>query len=100
MKSLRIRGLRVRAVVVPMKRPLATSIALVSSAPLLLLDLQTSAGIVGRHTGRPTEPLPRGRYSLVDVVTASARRLRVVPAQHRTTARALPYGRRRFGCRH
>jgi len=47
-KSLKIRSLRVRAVVVPMKRPLATSIAPVSAAPLLLLDLQTSAGIAGR----------------------------------------------------
>ena len=31
-----------------MKRPLATSIAAVTVAPLLLLDLQTNAGIVGR----------------------------------------------------
>ena len=48
MTALKIRRLRVRAVVVPMKRPLATSIAAVTVAPLLLLDLQTSAGITGR----------------------------------------------------
>ena len=48
MKSLNIRGLKVRAVVVPMKRPLVVSISAVTAAPLLLLDLQTSAGIVGR----------------------------------------------------
>jgi len=48
MKSLRIRDLRVRAVAVPMKRPLQTSIALVNVAALLLLDLETDGGIVGR----------------------------------------------------
>ena len=48
MKTLKIRGLRVRAVVVPMKRQLATSIAAVTAAPLLLLDLQTNSGIAGR----------------------------------------------------
>ena len=45
---MRIRELKVRAVAAPMKRPLATSIATVSVAPLLLLDLQTDSGIVGR----------------------------------------------------
>jgi hypothetical protein len=37
---------------------------------------------------------------VVDVVAAGACRLSVVPAQQRAAARALPYGRRRFGCRH
>jgi len=45
---MRIRDLKVRAVAAPMKRPLATSIATVTVAPLLLLDLQTDSGIVGR----------------------------------------------------
>ena len=45
---LRIRSVTVRAVAAPMKRPLATSIATVSVAPLLLLDLETDAGITGR----------------------------------------------------
>jgi mandelate racemase len=48
MKSLSIRDIRVRAVAAPMKRPLVTSIATVSVAPLLLLDLETDGGIVGR----------------------------------------------------
>jgi mandelate racemase len=47
-KALKIRGIRVRAVVAPVKRPLATSIGAVTAAPLLLLDLQTDGGIVGR----------------------------------------------------
>jgi mandelate racemase len=46
--ALKIRDIRVRAVAAPMKRPLATSIATVSVAALLLIDLQTEAGIVGR----------------------------------------------------
>jgi mandelate racemase len=45
---MKIRGLRLRAVAAPMKRPLATSIASVTVAPLLLIDLETDAGIVGR----------------------------------------------------
>jgi len=45
---MNIRGIRLRAVAAPMKRPLVTSIATVSVAPLLLVDLETDAGIVGR----------------------------------------------------
>jgi len=45
---LKIHGLTARAVAVPMKRPLATSTGALSVAPLLLIDLQTDAGIVGR----------------------------------------------------
>ncbi len=45
---MKIQGIRVRAVAAPMKRPLATSIGAVTVAPLLLLDLQTDADIVGR----------------------------------------------------
>lgn len=48
MKALTIRGIRARAVVAPMKRPLATSIGALTTAPLLLIDLQTDAGIAGR----------------------------------------------------
>jgi mandelate racemase len=46
--KLKIRAIRARAVAVPMKRPLHTSIAAVTVAPLLLIDLQTDGGIVGR----------------------------------------------------
>jgi mandelate racemase len=45
---MKIKNLRLRAVAAPMKRPLATSIASVTVAPLLLIDLETDAGIVGR----------------------------------------------------
>jgi len=46
--KLKIRGLRARAVAVPMKRPLATATGSVTIAPLLLLDLETDGGITGR----------------------------------------------------
>jgi len=45
---MKIRNLRLQAVAAPMKRPLATSIASVTVAPLLLIDLETDDGIVGR----------------------------------------------------
>jgi mandelate racemase len=45
---LKIQSIRVRPVAVPMKRPLQTSIAAVTVAPLLLIDLQTDGGVVGR----------------------------------------------------
>jgi mandelate racemase len=46
--SPRIRELRLRAVAAPMKRPLATSTGKLTEAALLLIDLHTDAGIVGR----------------------------------------------------
>lgn len=48
LRDLRIRDIRVRKVAAPMKRPLATSAGTVALAPLVLLDLRTDAGIVGR----------------------------------------------------
>ena len=46
--ELAVRDIRVRAVAAPMKLPLATSTGAISTAPLLLLDLRTDTGIVGR----------------------------------------------------
>src|SRR5688572_13029021 len=46
--KLGVRSLRVRAVAVPMRLPLQTSTGAVSIAPLVLLDLETTAGITGR----------------------------------------------------
>ena len=45
---LNIKSISVRAVAVPMRRPLQTSTGAVSVAPLLLVDLRTDGGIVGR----------------------------------------------------
>jgi len=46
--KLAIRNIRVRAVAAPMTRPLVTSTGAVSVAALLLIDLETDGGIVGR----------------------------------------------------
>ena len=42
-----LRALRARAVNVPMKRPLAVATGAVTHAPLVLIDLETSAGVTG-----------------------------------------------------
>ena len=45
---MKITQIRCRAVSAPMKRPLATSVATLTASALLLIDLETDAGIVGR----------------------------------------------------
>ena len=45
---MKIKAIRVRAVSAPIRRPLVTSVGTVSSAALLLIDLQTDEGITGR----------------------------------------------------
>ena len=47
-QGLSVRSLTVRAVSVPMKRPLQTSTGAISTAPRVLIDLLTSEDIVGR----------------------------------------------------
>lgn len=44
---LTIQGLRARAVNVPLAQPLQTSSGVISTAPLVLVDLQTHEGIIG-----------------------------------------------------
>jgi mandelate racemase len=46
--DLKISGLTARAVAAPMKLPLQTASGAVSVAPLVLIDLRTSAGLTGR----------------------------------------------------
>ncbi|TMH66075.1 MAG: mandelate racemase [Betaproteobacteria bacterium] len=45
---MKIKHLRLRPVAAPMKRPLTTSTGAVTVAALLLIDLETDAGVVGR----------------------------------------------------
>ena len=45
---MKITAIRSRAVAAPMKRPLATSTGALTAAMLLLIDLETDAGVVGR----------------------------------------------------
>jgi mandelate racemase len=46
--KMKIQSISVRAVAVPIRRPLQTSVGAVTIAPLLLVDMKTSGGIVGR----------------------------------------------------
>ena len=45
---LPLRSIQTRAVEIPMARPLGTSAQTMNSAPILLIDMQTEEGIVGR----------------------------------------------------
>jgi mandelate racemase len=45
---MKIQSIRTRAVSAPMKRPLATSTGALTASALLLVDLRTDQGIVGR----------------------------------------------------
>jgi len=47
-RPMKITAIRCRAVAAPMKRPLATSTGALTAAMLLLIDLETDAGVVGR----------------------------------------------------
>ncbi len=46
--ELHIRSLRLRPVLVPLRRPLVTSVVTIEKAALLLIDLETEEGITGR----------------------------------------------------
>jgi mandelate racemase len=48
MVPIAVKSVRVRAVVAPMPKPLHTSVGALTTAPLVLVDLETSAGTVGR----------------------------------------------------
>lgn len=60
--TLTVRSVRVRAVNVPLVRPLHTAGGLVGASPLLLIDLETEEGLTGRsylfcYTGIAQKPL-------------------------------------------
>jgi mandelate racemase len=46
--DLIVRGIKARAVVAPMKRPVRTAVGTIPAAPLVLIDLATEQGITGR----------------------------------------------------
>ena len=60
--NLKIREIRVRAVAVPMKRPLTTSTGALTQAALVLLDLRTDGGVTGR-----SYLFPIGRHNVAPI---------------------------------
>jgi mandelate racemase len=47
MENLKITGVRVRAVSVPLEHPVRTSVGIVATSPLVLIDIDTNAGVKG-----------------------------------------------------
>src|SRR3954466_3258920 len=86
---MRITNIRCRAVAAPMKRPLATSVATLTASALLLIDLETDAGIVGRSYlfGMGQQNLaPMAK--LVDVMTQMVKGDEVAPLEIERKLRA------------
>jgi mandelate racemase len=54
--ALRLKSLRARAVVLKLKRPVVARIATMTEWPLILIDLYTEEGIVGRSYLEPYTP--------------------------------------------
>jgi mandelate racemase len=77
---MKITNIRCRAVAAPMKRPLATSVATLTASALLLIDLETDAGIVGRSYlfGMGRQNLPP-MATLVEAMTAMIKGDEVAP---------------------
>lgn len=66
-----IRSLRARAVFVPMTRPLHTSTGAIDKVPLVLIDLETSTGAVGRGYLFCVTPLAlKAQVALLDDMAA------------------------------
>lgn len=50
---LTLRNVELRALFVPLKRPIVSKVGLFDRWPLILIDLQTEEGIVGRSYREP-----------------------------------------------
>jgi len=51
--ELTVRSLRARPVVVPLKRPIVSKVGLFHDWPMILIDLETNQGVVGRSYLEP-----------------------------------------------
>jgi mandelate racemase len=80
--ALTIHGIRARPVIAPMKRPIRTAIGTIPSAPLVLIDVSTDQGAVGRsylfaYTPAALAPL----VQLIDGMAAELKGQRVAPVE-------------------
>jgi mandelate racemase len=87
-ESLTIRSVTARAVVLALKRPVMARIATITEWPLILIDLQTEEGIVGRsylepYTPRAMKYLIPALHDLGDLLKGRA----VAPSELYTLAR-------------
>jgi mandelate racemase len=51
--QLTLRSVEARAVLVPLKRPIVSKVGLYDAWPLILIDLHTEEGVVGRSYLEP-----------------------------------------------
>jgi mandelate racemase len=73
MNDIRIKSLRARTVNVPLEYPVKTAVGTVATSPLVLLDLQTDAGVVGHaylftYTPLALKPVQRAVEELSAVI--------------------------------
>ena len=81
-ETLTLRSLSGRAVAVPMKRPLGTSVETIKVASLLLIDLATEEGITGRAYAFCYRPsIARAGEVLIEDLGAALERAPVVPLE-------------------
>ena len=107
--ELTVKGVRARPVVVPLKRPIVSKVGLFREWPMILIDLETNEGVVGRSYLEPY--LKQSLRYLVAVARGprrggrrqAGRAVRPVPAGHRLAAPRRPRGPvpdRGLGARH
>ena len=89
-EPLTLRSLSGRAVAVPMKRPLGTSVETIKVASLLLIDLATDEGITGRAYAFCYRPsIARAGEALVEDLAARCEGAPVVPLELSQRLRSL-----------
>jgi mandelate racemase len=79
---LTIRGVTARAVIAPMRRPLRTAVGAIPAAPLVLIDVATEQGVIGRsylfgYTPAALVPLVK----LVEQISGELRGKSVAPVE-------------------
>lgn len=79
---LTLRSLSAVPVSVPLKRPLATSVQAFRSVPLLLVDLHTEEGVVGRaYAFCYTDSIAKSLKIIVDDLSSALAKKRVAPLE-------------------
>ena len=76
-ESITLKNVRARPVIVPLKRPIVSRVGLFHDWPLILIDLQTNEGVVGRSYLEPY--LSRSARSIVPLIEDLAETLRGQP---------------------
>src|SRR6201987_1666995 len=92
-ETLTLRSLRARPVLLPLKRPGVARIATMAMWPMILIDLQTEEGVVGRAYLEPYVPkamkyLVPALHDLGEMLTGQ----RVAPVEfHQAARRSLHF---------